>query len=171
VYCVEPVLYRLSAHQAMNDKAIYRGYQRCSLIDYSDGNNAFEITVCVKPRRAVFISSERNKTLIQEIAHLQDEGYWGVYVYCIMPDHLHLIVNPGYMGLDAAVKRLKGRYSVPWRKFGDKQPLWQPGFFDHCIRSAESFKDKCDYVLQNPVRAGLVMNASEYPWLGSLARR
>ncbi len=112
-----------------------------------------------------------NNALIAEIRRLQDEGFWGVYIYCVMPDHVHLAVNPGPEGLSEAVKRFKGRISSWWRKNGDGQTLWQEGYFDHLIRTTEQFHDKCAYILQNPVRAGLVVKAEDYRWSGSLARR
>ena len=34
--------------------------------------------------------------------------------------------------------------------------LWQPGFFDHVLRSDESYNEKWNYVKENPVRTGLV---------------
>ena len=151
--------------------ARYRGYQRCSCIDYANGANAFAITLCVKPRRHVFTTAETNKTLIAEMGRLQEAGFWGVYLYCIMPDHIHLVVNPGVAGLSKAVKRFKGRAATWWRHNGDGQRLWQEGYFDHRIRSAEGFHDKCQYVLQNPVRAGLSTDPKDYPWSGSLAQR
>lgn len=148
-----------------------RGYQRCSRIDYADGNSAFAVTMCVQPRRPVFTVAERNAELLREIRRLQDEGFWGVYVYCIMPDHFHVVASPGADGLSEAVRRLKGRYSAWWRENGDGHALWQPGFFDHRIRQEESFIDKCRYVLQNPVRAGLVERAEDYEWSGALTQR
>ena len=149
----------------------HRGYQRCSRIDYADGGNAFAVTLCVNPRRPVFTSADRCQPVIDELKHLQDEGFMGVYLFCIMPDHIHLVVNPGPTGLPEAVRRLKGRLSVWWREAGDGQSLWQSSYFDHRIRSSESFNEKCAYVLQNPVRAGLVKTDSEYPWTGSFAVR
>lgn len=149
----------------------YRRYRRCSRIDYADNANAFEVTICVKPRRAVFVSADRNKMLIEELQRIQDEGAWGVYAYCVMPDHVHLIANPGPKGLPCAVRLFKGRLAAWWRRFGDGQSLWQTSFFDHRIRSGERFQDKCEYVFQNPVRAGLVVNTKDYPWSGSLTRR
>jgi REP element-mobilizing transposase RayT len=88
-----------------------------------------------------------------------------------MPDHLHLMVNPGPEGLSHAVRLFKGRVAAWWRGYGDGHPLWQVSYFDHRIRSAEGFRDKCDYMFQNPVRAGLVANVEDYPWSGSLAQR
>src|SRR6266446_4044086 len=46
--------------------------------------------------------------------------------------------------------------------------LWQPGFFDHVLRSDESYAEKWNYVKENPVRAGLVQIASEWPYQGEI---
>ena len=156
---------------AQTAERVYRGYRRCSRIDYADSAIAFEVTICVKPRRTAFVTTDRNTMLIAELQRIQDEGAWGVYAYCIMPDHVHLIVNPGPKGLACAVRLFKGRIAAWWRRSGDGQPLWQTSFFDHRIRSCEGFQDKCEYVFQNPVRAGLVARAKDYPWAGSLVRR
>jgi len=45
--------------------------------------------------------------------------------------------------------------------------LWQPGFFDHVLRSDESYDGKWNYVRENPVRAGLVRAPADYPFWGS----
>ena len=45
------------------------------------------------------------------------------------------------------------------------KPLWQEESFDHVLRSSESLDAKMSYLLQNPVRAGLVRDWSEYPWV------
>ena len=43
-------------------------------------------------------------------------------------------------------------------------------FFDHLIRHGESYAQKWEYVRQNPVRAGLVHLADEWPWQGEIVR-
>ena len=50
-----------------------------------------------------------------------------------------------------------------------KPPIWQRGFFDHVLRSDESYAQKWNYVRQNPVRAGLVANADDWPYSGEIA--
>jgi transcriptional regulator of aromatic amino acid metabolism len=47
-------------------------------------------------------------------------------------------------------------------------PLWQREFFDHLLRSEESYDQKWNYVRDNPVRAGLVLNASEWSFAGEI---
>jgi REP element-mobilizing transposase RayT len=46
--------------------------------------------------------------------------------------------------------------------------IWQEQFFDHVLRSGESYSQKWEYVRQNPVRAGLVASADEWSWQGEL---
>jgi|GEM_PF-706082 len=167
---VEPASCGLRTAVTMQMKT-YRGIQRCSRIDYADAESAFAVTLCVKPRRRAFVTSPLNGYLVGEMKRLQDEGLWGVLLYCIMPDHVHLVVNPGPAGLSEAVRRFKGRTATWWRESGDGTHLWQDGYFDHRIRGAKGFEEKCQYVLQNPVRSGLVARPEEHPWSGSLAAR
>ena len=86
--------------------------------------------------------------------------------YVIMPDHIHLFVR----GSDdflltqwaRGLKRHLSEAILPNR------PHWQKGFFDHLIRHSESYSAKWEYVLQNPVRAGLVTNPDDWPWQGEI---
>jgi len=48
------------------------------------------------------------------------------------------------------------------------RPLWQSEFFDHVIRSADSYTEKWNYVRENPVRAGLVATANTWPYSGEI---
>ncbi len=45
---------------------------------------------------------------------------------------------------------------------------WQPGFFDHLLRNDESYGEKWNYVRDNPVRAGLVKLAEDWPYAGEI---
>ncbi len=47
-------------------------------------------------------------------------------------------------------------------------PVWQKEFFDHLLRSDESYSEKWNYVRENPVRAGLVVNADEWKFIGHI---
>ena len=47
-------------------------------------------------------------------------------------------------------------------------PLWQRGFFDHLLRTAESYGEKWNYVRENPVRAGLVERAEDWQYAGEI---
>jgi putative transposase len=47
-------------------------------------------------------------------------------------------------------------------------PVWQRGFFDHLLRGSESYSEKWNYVRENPVRAGLVASADDWPYSGEI---
>jgi putative transposase len=46
--------------------------------------------------------------------------------------------------------------------------IWQRGFFDHVLRNDESYGHKWNYVRENPVRAGLVTKADDWPYSGEI---
>ena len=50
------------------------------------------------------------------------------------------------------------------------RPIWQRGFFDHLLRSAESYGQKWNYVRENPVRARLVAKPEDWPYAGEIVR-
>lgn len=87
-----------------------------------------------------------------------------------MPDHLHLFVT--LAAADASpstwIKTLKNSLSKTWRASGISAPHWQKRFFDHILRSTDSYDEKWRYVAANPVRAGLVASPEAWPYQGTI---
>lgn len=88
-----------------------------------------------------------------------------------MPDHLHLFVSGDrafqfgrWVGL---FKQTLGKAVV---RPATADPLWERGFFDHVMRSHESYDQKWEYVRANPVRAGLVAAVEHWPYAGEIVR-
>ncbi len=88
-----------------------------------------------------------------------------------MPDHVHFFCSPE---IDA--KPLP-TFMQAWKQWSSKRivtdlkiggAIWQPEFFDHVLRSSESYSQKWDYVRENPVRAGLVSKTDDWPWHGKI---
>lgn len=79
-----------------------------------------------------------------------------------MPDHIHLFVA-GSVEFDLGIwiRGLK-------RAVDPRPGTWQPGFFDHILRSNASYDEKWNYVYDNPVRAGLVGEAGDWPFAGEI---
>ncbi len=89
--------------------------------------------------------------------------------YVIMPDHIHLFVRVGMeQKLAQYIRLMKQALSKQIRASSGKERVWQPGFFDHVMRSTESYSGKWDYVRMNPVRAGLVDSPDEWKFQGEL---
>ena len=86
-----------------------------------------------------------------------------------MPDHLHLFVwLAAETDLAAWVQALKTVLGKELLRLGHPKPHWQEGFFDHLLRSDESYGEKWEYVRQNPVRKGLCVRAEDWPYQGEV---
>jgi REP element-mobilizing transposase RayT len=98
--------------------------------------------------------------LLDSIRFNNDRGTWWTHVAVVMPDHVHLIVR---FPPDAEFVRVVRRWKH-WtaRNLGVG---WQRDFFDHRLRREESLDEKVQYVMNNPVRAGLVDDYQQWPHL------
>jgi REP element-mobilizing transposase RayT len=99
-----------------------------------------------------------------------NRGTW-VGSYVLMPDHLHVfvVIDDERLTLSGWIKSLKNALSKILRARNVCAPHWQKDFFDHVLRSGESYSAKWDYVRNNPVRAGLVESYEEWPYLGQIS--
>ena len=70
--------------------------------------------------------------------------------------------------LGTRMKSLKNAVSKVLRQRDVPPPHWQKGFFDHILRSADSYSEKSEYVRENPVRAGLVSTWIDWPFVGEI---
>ncbi len=98
---------------------------------------------------------------------LRIHGEHPVLGYCLMPDHLHLLVCNAEVPISRIMNLLKGRCSRNIRRVHPEMNVWHPSYWDHIVRRNEGIYRVLQYVFLNPVRAGLVENWWEFPWLGS----
>jgi len=127
------------------------------------------VTAATFNRRSLLDRSEVHRVFIQ-FAHLGSErGAW-IGRYVLMPDHFHLFVRftGNSMPLSIWQKSLKNAISKTLRSASFASPHWEKGFFDHVIRSEESYDQKWEYVRRNPVRASLVDEPDAYPYAGEI---
>jgi putative transposase len=128
----------------------------------------FFVTACTYRRRPLLANDLLNRAFTKFAIRAYKEHNIAVGRYVIMPDHLHLFVcGPDDFRLGGWIGLLKQVLAKPIKtdRIG---PIWQRGFFDHVLRSDESYGEKWHYVLQNPVRAGLVTNAEDWPYAGEV---
>jgi REP element-mobilizing transposase RayT len=90
----------------------------------------------------------------------------------VMPDHVHVLLSPlrdqdGWpFPLIDILQCLKSATAHRINKLlRISGPVWEEESFDHVLRSDESLKEKCEYIRQNPVEAGLVERPEDYRWL------
>jgi len=125
------------------------------------------LTVCSKGRKRIFANPEAHRTI--QVAWSVASN-WLVGRYMLMPDHLHLFCSPFAQGpepLRAWVAFWKSEAARHWPR-RDDAPIWQRHFWDTQLRRGDSYDAKWDYVLNNPVRAGLVTKSEDWPYQGEL---
>jgi REP-associated tyrosine transposase len=125
------------------------------------------VTTCTFNRRPILTATEIANILIEEWKAAHSSHGWAVGRYVIMPDHVHL-----FCSAEMDAKPLP-KFVQAWKQWTSKRitreldvtgPVWQEQFFDHVLRSSESYRQKWDYFRQNPARAGLVAAADDWPW-------
>jgi REP element-mobilizing transposase RayT len=88
-----------------------------------------------------------------------------VYAWCIMPDHVHLLIHGN--DIIELVRLFKGKMTPVARSLEPDRRLWQRSFYDHALRREESLSEIAGYIWENPVRAGIVEKPDDYSWSGS----
>jgi hypothetical protein len=122
----------------------------------------FFITLCALPRGVNQLACPPVVTeLLDTVGHRHSRGEWFAHLFLFMPDHAHALLS---FPSDAAPMKETVRRWKRWtaRQLGIE---WQRDFFEHRLRHDESAAGKAEYILQNPVRAGLVAKAGDWPHL------
>lgn len=96
-----------------------------------------------------------------------------LHIVLVMPDHVHLVFTQlineqkrEFYSLAQIMDRIKGASGqLINQRLNRLGRIWQTESFDHVLRSSESHDAKIAYILENPVRAGLVSEWKQYPWI------
>ena len=119
------------------------------------------ITVCAEPRKQNhFCQPERGKRILDSIRLYQEKGNWFCHLAVLMPDHVHLLVC---FPPDKILSKVIGLWKRALTR--SDRISWQRNFFEHRIRRTESMQEKWEYILQNPVRAGLIERAQDWAYV------
>jgi putative transposase len=131
------------------------------------------LTLCTASRRPALANETAVAVLRAEFEAAPSRYGWSVGRFVAMPDHLHFFcVSNETTGASSLSRFMTG--FKQWtakrilRSSGAAAPLWQREFFDHVLRSDESYESKWGYVRENPVRAGLVSRAGDWPYAGEI---
>lgn len=86
-----------------------------------------------------------------------------------MPDHLHVIIG-GNESTSRPKEVMDEFKQTTSQWFVNNKPNihWQKDFHDHIIRISDDWRNHVNYILRNPVRAGLAEYPLDYPFLGSI---
>ncbi len=109
-------------------------------------------------------ADERSIVLMQ--TRSGHDRFYTLVALVVMPDHIHVLLH-ALDGFDLS-RILKGIKGVSARLInqnrGTSGQLWQEESFDRIIRDSMELDEKLNYIINNPVKAGLAADGWEYPW-------
>jgi putative transposase len=130
------------------------------------GQRTFFVTTSTDGKRPLFQTDRMATLLIEVMLHYRDLGEYILHDFVIMRDHLHAQVTIGASAtIERVMQLIKGGFSYRAKKeLGVTRTIWQRGFSEDRVTSKEEFLAFRKYIYENPVRAGMVTIAEEYPY-------
>lgn len=124
-------------------------------------------------RQVVFAEAEDFQRYLSDMHELKDVFGVKLYAYCLMTNHVHLLLAPGdsVAGLGQLMKALAARATRYRNRLeGRSGTLWESRYKSSVVQSDAYLLACCRYIELNPVRAQMVADAADYPWSSYLAR-
>ncbi|SYZ74497.1 transposase (fragment) [Candidatus Zixiibacteriota bacterium] len=91
---------------------------------------------------------------------------YDLVAWAIMPDHMHLLINPKRAEMPGIMRKIKLGFSAEYRKKlnANRGRIWQNRYWDHIIRNESDLNRHMDYIHYNPVKHGMVEDPFEYKY-------
>ncbi|HJW87229.1 MAG TPA: transposase [Candidatus Brocadiaceae bacterium] len=114
-----------------------------------------------------WLKDERVADMVAAAMCFRDKKVYDLLAYCIMPNHVHVVftVERSATSLYKALQSLKAYTAREANKILLRNgAFWQHESYDHVVRDGKKLERIIDYVLHNPVKAGLVSSRELWKW-------
>lgn len=121
-------------------------------------------------RQNIFEDAEDKDKFLQTLSHYKAISEYNLFAYCLMTNHIHLLIKVGKEPLDLVLKRIAGSY-VYWYNWKYKRSghLFQDRFKSEPVDDDSYFLTVLRYIHQNPVKGCLCKHVSDYKYSSYLA--
>lgn len=151
----------------MDNKIKRRKTMHLKDFDYTNDNYVYFVTICAENKQRCFVNNKITKIIEDELEFRRTTKEINLLCYCIMPDHLHILLSLAedyHKSLQNWVSAFKRYTTRVINELFSIKPLWQKNFYDHVVRKEESLIKIAEYIVNNPVRKGIVSEWEEYPY-------
>ncbi|QGU00457.1 hypothetical protein SYNTR_1863 [Candidatus Syntrophocurvum alkaliphilum] len=127
--------------------------------------NIYHIMLRGINQQNIFVDDEDNEKFIKTLAKYRKEIEYEIYAYCLMGNHIHLLIKEGNEELGNTMRRIGASY-VYWYnwQYNRKGHLFQDRYRSEPVEDDTYFLTVLRYIHQNPLKAGLVDNIESYKW-------
>ncbi len=127
------------------------------------------LDACVGSPR--WLDDPRIAQMVVDSLHYRHGRVYDLHAFCIMPNHSHVVFTPlatedGVFHSLASIMHSLKRHTARQANLilGRTGDFWQHESYDHVVRDLDQYRRIVDYVLNNPVKAGLVEEWQDWPW-------
>ena len=157
----------MATHDVLRPAIPPKGYAALRRGRVSETGRVYLITVITWNRQRLFTHDAAAHPAITCFEDARLLASNRMLAWVLMPDHTHWLLELGHgTDLSQSVSRIKSASArhVNARLGTRGQPVWERGFHDRAMRSEENLEAAADYLVANPVRAGLVGRVEDYPY-------
>lgn len=127
--------------------------------------NVYHVMMRGINRQEIFEDEEDFHKFLAILKECKDISEFEIYAYCLMPNHVHLLIKTGTEPLEQIFRRIGTRF-VCWynRKYQRTGHLFQDRFRSETIENEAQLLTVLRYIIQNPMKAGMEAEPGSYPW-------
>jgi putative transposase len=128
-------------------------------------NGIYHVTARGNRRQLLFVDRRDRLRYLDFFAEVVTQYGWRLHAYCLMPNHVHLLIQTPVPNLSEGMQRLQTRYAQ-WfnHRHGFDGHLFQGRFHSVHVRSQLHLMELSRYIVSNPVRAKLCATARDWEW-------
>ncbi len=128
----------------------------------------YHVTARGVARTAIVRDDDDARLFLALLARETRRERWDCHAFCLMPNHYHAILDADLERLSRGFHRLNGTYAQTFNeRYTRSGHLFGDRFAAFVIRDEEHLRNATEYVLANPVRAGLCEDAEDWRWSGA----
>lgn len=128
-------------------------------------NGFYHVMLRGANKQEIFHDEEDNMKFLEIFMRYKEESGMGVYAWCLMNNHVHLLVREVNEELWVTMKRIAVSYVSYYNwKYGTTGHLFQDRFRSEVVETKRYFLTVIRYIHQNPVKAGIVNKPADWRW-------
>ena len=134
------------------------------------GSNIYHVMLRGINRQNIFEEDEDRFHFLNTVIRCKEVSGFRLHAFVLMSNHIHFLIEPGNEPLDVIFKRICTSYAVWYnRKYQRAGHLFQDRFRSESVETDLYYTTVLRYILQNPVKAGIVARPGDYRWSSYLA--
>jgi len=116
-------------------------------------------------RQDIFYDDDDYQRFLKTIDQMKSDDQFLIYGYCLMTNHLHLLIREKIDTISRIISRIGTSYAWWYnQKYGRSGHVFQGRFKSECVENDNYLLAVIRYIHNNPVKAGMVQEPEEYRW-------